>query len=132
MIKELAQYIENNTSMVIGTDLFAGWVTQGSQDTASVLTETGGATKDWSTTRRAPTFQVISRGATYHTARDEAFTIFDLFNGTKGEITLPVITSGDDFMIENIVPISSPQYIGQDQERRFEFSTNYLIYTKDI
>ena len=131
MIKDFCEYIEDNTSFVVGTDLFAGFWNIDSPDSAVLVKESGGTEKAWSTTRRAVTFQVLTRAVDHHDSRSNSFTVYDLFKVSKrGQLTLPVMVSGETWVIENISALAPPQYIGEDEKRRHIFSTNYLAHAK--
>jgi len=126
MIKEIATYIESKTSLVIGTDLFAGWRPQDIQDTCSVIIETGGAGGSmWLSDRQDKTIQVLSRAKDYYDARGEAYKIYSILNAGKG-LTLPDLGDGD-FRINVSEAIQIPANMGQDEKGRWEFSTNYIL-----
>ena len=81
-------------------------------------------------------FQVLSRAKNYVAARARAWVIYDAIYRDWGEgaanFTLPVVTVGEEYEAMIIEPIAPPQYIGQDEKRRFEFSCNYLIKIRKL
>jgi len=132
MIQELCQYIENNTALTIGTDLFCGpFPSSASEtDTASSVVETGGYEKTWTQNRVEKRFQVLTRGPDYLAARAASRVIYDALR-VKGEVTLPAVNTGDRPTIEVIHAIAPPQYVGPDETgRRHLFSVNYVINEK--
>lgn len=72
--------------------------------------------------------QIVTRGRTYFEARDDAWVFYNALHGEAGW-NLPNVGpgSGPDFLAMTIDAVTTPQYIGQDQNGRFEFSTNYIF-----
>lgn len=123
MLKEIVQFIEDKTSFVIGTDLFAGHRLQDAPDQCQVVLETGGSALHFDLTDRVDKMiQVISRAKTYFTAREDAMEVFDaLHTGDYGAAGHTLTT----YVVMVIEAVSDPQYIGQDEKGRYEFSCNY-------
>lgn len=132
MLKEFATYIGNNTGFTLGTDLEVGqWNTENSINSTLVTEPGGGNVKLWTDARSARMIQVVSRGTTYFTARAAAFVVYDLLN-IRGEITLPILTSGEIFVVEQVVPVAPPQNLpGQDEGGNFLYSTNYQVHVRE-
>jgi len=130
MLKEFANYIADQASLVIGTSLYEGYWPTDSTDASSLVRETGGAEKPWSSTRDTRSFQVLSRGTTYFGARDQAHVIYDSLK-VWGRIVLDVVDAGGTFTIESMSALAPPQYVGQDDNGRFIFSFNYLIHMNE-
>jgi hypothetical protein len=132
MIQEIARFISNETGLVIGHDLFVGHRPLTSQARCTVLLERSGGVEyfdlpdkcDWA-------LQVLSRGATYMNARDDAMLIHALLHGAAGW-TLPVVTSGDAYYLETAEAQAFPAYIGQDEKDNYEFSANYIVRVRDV
>lgn len=136
MLKEITEFIEDKASLTRDTDLFSGHRPQGSPDACDVVLEsTGGPVYWWNPERADPVIQVLSRAKTYMTARDRAYAIYDAIyrNWTYGSAgwTLPVVGT-DEYEAMTIEPLSPPQYIGQDENGRYEFSTNYIFRIKKL
>lgn len=79
--------------------------------------------------------QILTRALTYFTARDDAWVIFNVlitnfFYGSAGW-NLPIVIAGKKYTAMVIEAISDPQYIGQDEKGRFEFSTNFTFRIKN-
>ena len=126
MIKELAQYIEDNSAFVIGTTLQVLSREQDAPDRCVVIQETaGGDTNFWQKDMEWLQIQVVARGMTYFNARDDARAIHALLHGAAG-LTIGV-APGTEYIVGAITAVAAPQYIGQDEERRYEFSTNYRV-----
>lgn len=76
--------------------------------------------------------QVISRAKTYFHARDDAWEIFNVLHGTAGWTFSAVAPATQDYEGMVIEALADPQYIGQDDKRRYEFSTNYIFRIKNL
>jgi len=127
MIKELTTYIENNTVLVIDTDLFAGFRPSDAPDQCvAILEPTGGAVDSYFPDAGEKVIQVLSRAVSYWDARADAYTVFDLLK-SKAQVTFPIIVSDTIYKAEFIEAQHFPQSLQQDEEGRWEFSTNVII-----
>jgi len=127
MLKAIAHFIANNTSFTYGTTIQYGWRPQDAPDTCHTVLETGPSPpKFYTPTKIDKMIQVLSRSKSYNTARTGAVEIFDFLVGAAGW-ELPEIVAGKKYFAMVIEPSSAPQYIGMDDKKRHEFSTNYLF-----
>ena len=132
MIKELTQYIENGTSFVIDTDLFAGFRPADAPDRCvAVLEPTGGAVNSYFPDAGEKVIQVLTRADSYWDAREDACTVFDLLK-SKAQVVLPTILSSRIYKAEFIEAQHFPQSLQQDEEGRYEFSTNFIIRIREL
>lgn len=138
MIQEITEFIENQAGLTRDTDIFSGHRPQDAIDNCDVVLEHTGGTAFFDLPERADiVIQVLSRGDTYLTARKRAYVIYDaifrnyVLTGSAGW-TLPIVTVGEEYEVMVIEPLAPPQYIGQDEKPRFEFSTNYVFKTKKL
>lgn len=133
MLKEIAKFIEDKTAtFVIGTNLFEGHRLQDAPDRCTCILETGGSSLDFDLTDKIDKMiQVLSRSKTYFTARADAWEVFNALHtgtyGMAGHTLAAVAPAIQDYEAMVIEAISDPQYIGQDEKRRYEFSCNYLF-----
>jgi len=127
VIKEIALFIASKTSFVIGLTLQVAHRTQDAPDRCSVVLETAGGTVYFDLPDRVDKMiQIISRAKNYMDARDDAQEIFAaLHDGTGGWTLTAVPPAVQDYEALTITPLADPQYIGQDEKKRFEFSCNY-------
>ncbi len=137
MIQEVAKFIANKAGLTIGTDLFEGHRPQETITACDLLQETAGGAIYFDRPARADIiFQVLSRAKNYVAARARAWTIYDAIYRDWGEgaanFTLPVVTVGEEYEAMIIEPLAPPYYIGQDEKRRFSFSTNYLFKIRKL
>ena len=132
MIKEIAVFISGKTSLIIGDTLQVGHRTQDAPDRCSAILESGGGKPYFDLPDRIDkTIQIISRAKTYFTARTDAWEIFDALHGTAGWQISAVAPATQDYEAQVIEGISDPQYIGQDEKLRYEFSTNFIVKIKN-
>ena len=129
MIQELVQHIENNSDLVIGTDLFAGPWPDNAADNSAQLRESGGKGKVWNGNRFSTLVDCVTRGSDYLSARSLALTVLALLE-VKGAISLPVVNSGESFEVESVSPVNRPQYTTRDGVGRYMFVTTYEVHAK--
>jgi len=127
VIKEIALFIASKTSFVIGLTLQVAHRTQDAPDRCSVVLETAGGTVYFDLPDRVDKMiQIISRAKNYMDASADAREIFAaLHDGTGGWTLTAVPPAVQDYEALTITPLADPQYIGQDEKKRFEFSCNY-------
>ena len=137
MLKEIAEFIEDKTSFVIGTTLQVGHREQGAPDRCICVLETaGGSVVPELPDRVDLNIQVIARGLTYFNARDDAWAVYDgIYRNFKtyaaAGFALPAAGGGAGTLTAmTITPLACPQYIGFDEKGRYEFSTNYIFLVK--
>lgn len=127
MIKELTKYIENNTTFDIDVDLFAGFrPADAPARCVAILEPTGGAVNSYFPDAGEKVIQILTRATSYWDARADAYTVFDLLK-SKAQVTLPKIISDTTYKAEFIEAQHFPQSLQQDEEGRWEFSTNFVI-----
>jgi len=154
VIKEITTFIRNQANalpvppvplLVIGTDLFAGHRPLAVADNCDVVLESTGGEVFFNWAKRIdPVIQILSRGNTYFTARARAWKIYDAIYrehtaaDALGNVypsagwTLPIVAGGPVYIAMIIEPLSPPQYIGQDEKLRYEFSTNYIFKIRKV
>jgi len=117
MIKELTNYIEAGTSFVTGTDLFAISVDPDSDvDTCIVIAESApGLVNGLLVDYRQIPLVVYSRAPSRFTARDNAYTVFDLLQSATGKIQVEI---GTDPIYTCNFECRTPYHIGLDESGR--------------
>ena len=138
MIQEITTFIKNKAGLTIGTDLFSGHRPQNAPDVCDVVLESAGGSVYFDLPERVDvTIQILSRALTYMTARARAWAIYDAIfrdytdTGSAGW-TLPIVTVGQEYEAMIIEPLAPPQWIGEDEKLRHEFSTNFLWKIKKL
>ncbi len=121
---------------MVGTNLLSGHRPLDSLDRCSVVLETGGGETFFGLADRIDKhIQILTRALTYFTARDDAWIIYNAlitnFSYGSANWDLPIIIAGKKYTAMVIEAVSDPTYIGSDEKRRFEFSTNYLFRIKN-
>ena len=132
-LREIAQFIEDNTSWQIGVDFFVGHLPPKTDDGEDppvrcvvLLENTPGAVEGQLPDRIDKPVQIWNRAQNYTQARDDAYEFYNLLHGTHGW-NLPVLTSGEEYLAMTVDAIGTPAPIQNPDERgRFVFSTNYL------
>ena len=127
------------TSLIIGDTLQMGHRTQDAPDACDVVIESSGGSIFFELPERADvTFQVLSRAKTYMTARDRSWMIYDaifrnpVYGSAGWGLPLSAVIADKTYEIMIIEPLASPQWIGQDEKGRYEFSCNYLMKIKKL
>lgn len=126
-LTEIGTWIAAKCSFTLGDDLQVHHRLQSAPDRVVLLTNNGGG-KLYQTARERIDYmlQVLTRSRDFTEARDDAGTIHKfLFEDGTSHVELP--TASPEFRIENIQPVGPPQPIGEDANRRFEYSTNYKL-----
>lgn len=142
MLKEFAEFIEDRTSFVVGTTLQVGFQPQDAPNRCNAILESVGGESFFDLPGRADVvFQILSRStrgklANIFDARDDAWEIYNaLVGNTAGIIksagwTFPVVDKA--YVADVIEAVAIPAYIGQDEQGRFEYSTNYLVKLREV
>ena len=130
MIKNLAQYIEDETDFVIGTNLFAGFSPATITADRVILIESGGVGNFYLKDKKEKMLQVLVKAQDYHIAMTYAEVIYDLLNGMVG-ITLPKITA-ITYFVNTCEAVSLPQSVGADEKGLKNVSTNFIIRIEEV
>lgn len=120
-IEDLVDYIADNTSLVIDTDLFIGASQVDTLAKCVYVMEFAGGNETWPGLITRPV-QVISKDLTYLTAEALAAIVYDLLSNKAGFSTLKGI-----FFCE---VLNRPFPIGRDQRGNYMFSANFLFKMK--
>lgn len=132
MLKKIATLISTLTGWTIGTNLQVGFRTQGAPERCRLVSEIGGGESNYYIPDSMNlSIQIVTRGKSYGAARDDAWHGFWALQGTAGW-NMPGLESGDpDHIAEVVEALAVPQYIGQDANGLFEFSTNYIFKVRE-
>jgi hypothetical protein len=127
MIREIAQYVENETTFTIGENLFVGFRPQQAPDGCiTVMEPSGEAVNFYRTDEIQKPVQFLTRDHSYDVAKSAALIIRGLFHGQCG-FTLPVLTSGEAYLVNVAEVLSGPFPLSQDERGRHSFSINILF-----
>jgi len=119
MIKELCNYIVANTSFVLNSTIFAVSVDSNDIDECIVIGEPApGLVNGLLTDLRQIPFVAYARAKTRFTARDNAYTVFNLLHGTQ-QISLTAIASGSVYVCN--FECRTPYYKGLDEKKRYVY-----------
>ncbi len=123
MIKEFCKYIEANTSFTLGTDLFAISVDSDDIDECVVIAEPApGLVDGLLPDKRQVPLVAYSRAVTRFTARDNAYTVFDLLTwGASdlfhGNTQIHLADIGNGVYVCNF-ECRTPYHVGLDESGR--------------
>lgn len=121
-IEDLVGYIEDNSSLVLDTDLFI--VDQVNTPAKCVIVrEFAGGSETWAGHKTQPV-QVLAMDLTYLTAQALATTVYDLLSNKAG---FSDAVLSDIFFCE---VLNRPFSIGRNQRGGYIFSSNFLFRTK--
>ena len=120
LIENLVSFIEENTSLVVDTDLFIGAFEVSSPRRCVAVSEFAGGLSSWSGMNTQP-IQVLSKDITYLLAEALAFTVHNLLDEKAGFSFTGL--SG----IFYCLVLDRPFPIGRDKAGSFIFSSNYLL-----
>ena len=123
MIKEVCNYIAANTSFTVGSTLFAIADLDDTDECIVVAEPAPGLADGILDGKRQIPLVIYSRAKTRFTARDNAYTVFDLLQSATGkvQVTLHVIGSGYTYLCN--FDCRTPGYTGLDESgRRYVYS----------
>ena len=136
MIYSIAQWVENLAlGFTIGTNLFVGGfpdlradATMTPDRAVAIIDQTGSAVYFDVPDRADLVLQFLARGNQKRDPMDDSNTIFKRIHGIA-QINLPPedAASGSEYVAMTIEANAGPQYIGQDEKGRFQYSTNYIF-----
>lgn len=128
MIKELAEYIEDELGLVVGSDVIIGSLTEfDTTDRAVALRESGGGALDFDLDdQRDQPFDMICRGSNRSEARDLAYMLFEQFH-RRDAFDLPVLTSGENYHIIYSMANGLPFDSGQDERGRHYYTLSVTL-----
>lgn len=132
-LKEISQWIEDNSAWEIGKTMFTGHLPQKTPAgtdpptrCVAILENTPGATEPDLPDRIDKAIQIWNRGANYFDARNDAVALYELMAGTHGW-NLPELTPGLKWLAMTVDAMGSPAPIeNPDEKGNFVFSTNYI------
>lgn len=132
-LQEIAQWIEDHSSWIIGIDLFVGHLPLRREDGTEppdrcviILENTPGALVPELPDRIDKPIQFWNRAKDYFVARDDAMGLSELIHGTSGW-NLPVLISGELYLAMTVDIIGPPAPIANpDEKENYIFSTNSI------
>lgn len=133
MIREISTLIETLTGFAIGTTLQVGHRVQDAPDRCILVGESGGGSPNYYMAfvgMADVNIQVLARGMSYFEARDDCWAVYNALSGTSNW-NMPAVGSGPDYLAMVVEAISTPAYIGQDENGRYEFSVNFIFRVEE-
>ena len=123
ILTDIANYINTNTSLTLGEDLFIGTLPANVENCVGIF-QSGGIEPTTYLDIIKPTIQVLVRNTNYETAQQLAYEIYDslhqLYNQTMGNTE-----------IYTVFALQEPTDIGEDETGRAVFTGNYVLEIKN-
>ena len=123
ILTDIANYINTNTSLTLGEDLFIGTLPANVENCVGIF-QSGGIEPTTYLDIIKPTIQVLVRNTNYETAQQLAYEIYDslhqLYNQTMGNTE-----------IYTVFALQEPTDIGEDETGRAVFTGNYVLEVKN-
>ena len=123
LIESLVHYIEDNTDLVIDTDLFIGTEQFEALSKCVVVSEFAGGIENWSGSKTQP-IQVLAKDLTYLTTQALATTVYSILANKPGF---------DDSNLSDVQfceVLNRPFPVSRDKRGCYIFSANFLLRMK--
>jgi len=120
MINDVYTYLDAQTSLTAGTDLFKSRLTE-SPNNQVVIYNTGGLEPDRYLPTADPTFQVLVRNTSYATGQS---LVNDIVEALHQKTNVELVEGSKYFYY--IFLMYEPEHIGRDDKGRHEFSINFV------
>lgn len=121
---EIVDFIAARTGLTKGRDLILGYSDGLEVGDHTVIVQSGGSANPDSPRRSEIMIQALTRFLSYADGMEAAEALkFALHSYAGGETT--------GLLLDTIVAVSPPQYIGKDDRGRHVFSTNFLVKIKE-
>ena len=117
-INDLAEYIEDNTALILDTDLLVGASVVGSPDRCVIITESAGGSESESGMKTHPV-QIITKDLSYFDARARAQITYALLANKPGFSTLSGVFYCD--------VMTMPFFIDRSERGGFIFTSNLVF-----
>ncbi|HUX56757.1 MAG TPA: minor capsid protein [Bacteroidales bacterium] len=130
--EEITQFIENETTLTLGTTLqFGRFTTESPSRCTAVLFNKVSIAYFDVPDRIDVMVEADARDESYINARDD---IEEVYNALFRRIdkALPVITSGNEFKIQTSESITAPTWVGKDENNRHHWSTVLILRLKRV
>ncbi len=123
LLTDITTYIDSNTSLTAGTNLFIGTLPANVDNCVGIF-QSGGVEPTTYLDVIKPTIQVLVRNTNYETAQQLSYQIYDLLH------QLYKITMGNT-EIYTVFALQEPTDIGEDETGRAVFTGNYVFEIKN-
>jgi hypothetical protein len=120
MINDVYTYLDAQTSLTAGTDLFKSRLTE-SPNNQVVIYNTGGLEPDRYLPTADPTFQILVRNTSYATGQS---LVNDIVEALHQKTNIELVSGSKYFYY--IFLMYEPEHIGRDDKGRHEFSINFV------
>jgi len=123
ILTDIANYINTNTSLTLGTDLFIGTLPANVDNCVGIF-QSGGIEPTTYLDIIKPTIQVIVRNSNYETAQQLSYEVYDALHRLYAQ----AMGTTD---IYTVFALQEPTDIGEDETGRAVFTGNYVLEVKN-
>lgn len=116
---DIAEYLEDQSIGVVGTDIFVGFQPDISDNIITIYVS-GGSSPSIPIDLEYPSIQVVVRNTSYATCESKAYSIFNALHTTGN-------TSIEGSTYQGIYANQQPFSLGKDDQNRSEFVINFRI-----
>ena len=116
---DIAEYLEDQSVGTVGTDIFVNYMPADVNNCIGVF-ETTGLPPEKAVDIDHPGIQIRVRNTSQSTAETKRKAVYDALNGLIG-------TTIETRLYYSIWALGSPMALGQDDQRRFQYTQNYQI-----
>ena len=134
MLLELGAWIETQTTLIVGTNLFLGYAGQDASNIAvlNILQDnTGSALYPLLPDRNDRIITHVARHKDWRTAMEMAYVIYNVIHANRANIDFPIIGSMPQLNCQYMNAMTTPQYAGEDEKNRHIFTCDYMFKIKD-
>lgn len=127
MFNEICRFIAGQTGFALGSTLQVGHYVQNAPVRCALVQEDGGDPNFYSPDMANLHISFLCRAASSGEAREDAWTIYRALHGTSGWNIPRESGSGEDYLAMTIEAIATPQYLGEDANRRHLYSLTLIF-----
>jgi len=127
MFREICQLIADRTGFVLGDTLQVGHYVQDAPVRCVLLQEADGVPNFYCPDMVNLHVQCIVRAEASDEARQDAWTLYHALHGTSGWQLPRLDGSGEDYLAMTVEAIMSPQYLGEDGNRRHIYTITFIF-----
>lgn len=128
--REITDFVALETTLIKGTTLQHGFITEKSPDTCTALIYSNPGTFYFDVPDRLDVVvDSISRSQSYETARSDCEEVFNALI-RRIDKALPVVVSGNELKIQTSEATVTPQWMGLDENKLHIWEASYILRLK--
>lgn len=128
--REITQFVADETGWTIGDDIVHGHFLEISPATCNAVLFNAGNVAYFDLPDRIDAIiQIVSRAEAFDTARENNNLAYTKLHRRIAK-DLPLLTSGNENIIQISAAINAPRYIGIDDNKKHQWSSDYILRLK--